>query len=150
MWLCGLRCTGAAEGEKAFRWIVSWNFTNESLMKASGRPLADGLLAATDLSSFQFQFSTFVFANDMHTYTIQATVAKKNYQNDIHRFIRQEHCIVVVYILLGLVVGAWKRGWTGRLGKVVGNFDGWGCLGKVLARLHGGHCAGCVRAVHKV
>ena len=33
-------------------------------------------------------------------------------------------------------IGAWKRGWAGRLGKVLGNFDGWGCLGKVLTRLH--------------
>ena len=33
-------------------------------------------------------------------------------------------------------IGAWKRGWAGRLQKVLGNFDGRVCLGKVLARLH--------------
>ena len=31
---------------------------------------------------------------------------------------------------------AWKTGGVRRLEKVLGNFDGRGCLGKVLARLH--------------
>ena len=33
-------------------------------------------------------------------------------------------------------IGAWKGGQLGSLRKVLGNFDGRGCLGKVLVRLH--------------